>query len=260
MNPVSRKSWRWRTFGASLTGGLTCSRSAASRKRPVVLGALLGISLWANAHATGDAQDPSVVAEHWVRSHYQQPGSRVNAQAVPLDSRLHLDPCPVPLQVRAPAVDRVAPRVSIQVLCPASPGWTTRVMVNLQVYRTVLVASRPLARGDGVMPGDIHGEERDVARLGYGYFDRLDQLHARVLAHAVMRGSVLTPQAMGGRQLVRAGDQVQIVAQLAGIAVRASGTALGSGDTGGRIRVKNTASGRVVDALIDAPGVVEALP
>jgi flagella basal body P-ring formation protein FlgA len=42
--------------------------------------------------------------------------------------------------------------------------------------------------------------------------------------------------------------------------VRADGIALGSGDDGARLRVRNQSSGRVVDAMVDAPGVVQALP
>lgn len=232
------------------TVGLVLAMGTASATSPSTAG--VGVS--------PSARDPVAFAERWVRLRHQQPGSRVVTRAAPLDARLRLTPCSVPLTATPPAVDRVTPRVSVQVHCADDPGWTARITVELHVYRTVLVAARPLSRGDGVAPGDVRGEERDVARLGYGYFDRLDQLHARVLAHPVMQGSVLTPMALGGRQMVRAGDQVQIVANLEGIAVRAGGTALGSGDTGSRIRVRNVASGRVIDALIDSPGVVEALP
>jgi flagella basal body P-ring formation protein FlgA len=59
---------------------------------------------------------------------------------------------------------------------------------------------------------------------------------------------------------VKAGDQVQLVSRLDGIEVRASGIALGSGDSGSRLRVRNGSSGKVVDAMVTAPGEVLALP
>jgi flagellar basal body P-ring formation protein FlgA len=124
----------------------------------------------------------------------------------------------------------------------------------------VLVASRPLLRGDGVGAADVHGEERDITRLGYGYIENLDQVAGRSLARAVARGSVLSPGALGGRRMVRAGDHVQMVARLDGIEVRADGVALGSGDNGARLRVRNESSGKVVDAMVSSPGVVVALP
>mgnify|MGYP001796839861 CR=1 FL=1 len=47
---------------------------------------------------------------------------------------------------------------------------------------------------------------------------------------------------------------------LDGIEVRASGIALGGGDNGARLRVRNESSGRVLDAMVRAPGEVLALP
>jgi flagella basal body P-ring formation protein FlgA len=60
--------------------------------------------------------------------------------------------------------------------------------------------------------------------------------------------------------MVRAGDHVQLVARLGSIEVRADGVALGSGDNGARLRVRNENSGKIVDAMVSAPGVVTALP
>ena len=42
--------------------------------------------------------------------------------------------------------------------------------------------------------------------------------------------------------------------------VRADGVALGSGDDGARLRVRNDSSGRVIDAMVSGPGTVLALP
>jgi flagellar basal body P-ring formation protein FlgA len=65
---------------------------------------------------------------------------------------------------------------------------------------------------------------------------------------------------LGGRRMVRAGDHVEMVARLGGIEVRADGVALGGGDNGARLRVRNESSGKVVDAMVSAPGMVVALP
>jgi flagella basal body P-ring formation protein FlgA len=117
-----------------------------------------------------------------------------------------------------------------------------------------------LQRGDGIVPGDLRSEERDVARLGYGYIEQPDQATGRMLARPLSAGSVLTPGALGGRQSVRAGDRVQLIARLDGIEVRASGLALGSGDAGTRLRVRNDSSGKAIDAVVRDAGVVEVLP
>lgn len=229
--------------------------------------ALLGMCMawFGNVQATAGERLQSLdnvraTAEQALREHFSLPGSRVVVDSDPLDLRLRLDACEQPLQSIISEHAKASARMTIQVRCPQPGGWTVRVPLKLQLYRQVLVTNRPLLRGDGLSAADVHAEERDVTGLGYGYIERLDQVSGRTLARALRSGSVLSPGALGGRRMVRAGDHVQVVAQLAGIEVRATGVALGSGDNGARLRVRNESSGRVVEAMVTAPGVVVALP
>lgn len=221
---------------------------------------LLALPLLAAAPAHAGSTDAQRrAAEQWLRQHFGQPGNRVVAEAEPSNGKVQPPACPQAWQAALPDGARPAPRMSVEVRCPAT-GWRMQVPVKLQLFRTVLVASRPLQRGDGVTAADVRGEERDVTRLGYGYVEGLDQVAGRLLSRPLGAGAVLTPAAFGGRQTVRAGDRVQLVARLDGIEVRASGVALGGGDTGARLRVRNDSSGRAVDAMVLDPGLVEALP
>lgn len=210
--------------------------------------------------ARAAAEPISAFAQQWLVQQYALPGNRVEATAVPVDARLGLADCRGMMAASLPPNIAPRPRMSVLVRCTAGTGWSVRVPVRLQIFRDVLVTTRPLQRGDGVQPGDVRAESRDITRLGYGYVDSLDQVAGRTLARPLPPGSVLTPSALGGRQMVRAGDHVQVVAELGGIEVRANGIALGSGDNGARLRVKNETSGRVVDAMVRAPGEVLALP
>jgi len=212
------------------------------------------------AHAAEPAAAVRAAAEQWLRDQYATPGSRVVAQAGTLDPRLQLTPCPVPLKAGLQEGTRLMPRMNVLVRCPQPDGWALRVPVQLQVYRQVLVIARPLQRGDGVRADDVRSEERDITRLGYGYVSDMHDLEGRTLSRALAAGNVLTPNALGGRTAVKAGDQVQLVSRLDGIEVRASGIALGGGDSGSRLRVRNGSSGKVVDAMVTAPGEVLALP
>lgn len=225
--------------------------------------ALAGLILaWSGAGLAAEpAADATLAAARQaVLARFGLPGSRVEAKALPLDPRLHLAPCALPPRAMLSDAIRPAPNLSVPVQCPQAGGWTIRVQVQMQLYRPVLVTSRPLMRGDGLRPADVHVEQRDVTRLGYGYLDNLGQAEGRTLARDLPSGSVVTPAALGGRNMVRAGDHVVVVASMDGIVVRADGIALGSGDNGARLRVRNESSGRVVDAMVHAPGVVQALP
>ncbi|WP_240046281.1 flagellar basal body P-ring formation chaperone FlgA [Rhodanobacter glycinis] len=214
----------------------------------------------AAATATQSLDSVRAAAEQAVRERYAMPGSRIEVTPGALDLRLQLTECQQPLRALVAGNAPASSRMTVPVQCPQDGGWTVRVPLQLQLFRTVLVTNRPLLRGDGVSAADVHGEERDITRLGYGYIENLDQVAGRSLARALARGSVLSPGALGGRRMVRAGDHVQMVARLDGIEVRADGVALGSGDNGARLRVRNENSGKVVDAMVSAPGVVVALP
>lgn len=187
-------------------------------------------------------------------------GARVVAVADNLDPRLRLPACAGDLQARAPDMQRGTARVSVPVTCAAGQDWSVRVQVRVQMFRNVLVSSHPLARGDVIGAGDVHAEERDVARLGYGYVVDATQLAGRHLQRAVGAGTVLTPGMLAAREVVQRGQQVNLVARLDDILVRASGIALEAGDRGDLIRVKSLSCGCVVQGKVRDSGIVDALP
>lgn len=232
----------------------------------LALGLWLGPRVGAAAASTvaGPAMQPlenvRTAAEQAVRDHYAQPGGRIEVTTEPLNTRLKLAACTQPLRAMISDQAQARSRMTVPVHCSEPGGWTVRVPVRLKLFRTVLVSSRALLRGDGISAADVRAEERDVTRLGYGYLENFQQIAGRSLSRAVASGTVLNPGTLGGRRMVRAGDHVQLLARLGGIEVRAEGVALGSGDNGARLRVRNENSGRVVDAMVSAPGVVMALP
>ena len=186
--------------------------------------------------------------------------ARIVAEAEPLDPRLRLPACSGELQAEAPDLDRGSARVSIAVSCAAGQSWTVRVPVHVQMFRKVLVSSRALARGDVLGAGDVHAEERDVARLGYGYLAESAQSYGRRLRRPLGAGTVLTPGMLTAREVVQRGQQVSLVAQMDGILVRAGGVALQAGDRGDLVQVRSLSCDCVVQGKVRDPGVVETLP
>ena len=131
--------------------------------RRCLLLALLGTVLPALAAPLSEA-DVRAQAEQFVARQYAAPGSRVEVKSEALDPRLRIADCTAPLAASLPGGLRMTPRLSVLVRCPTADGWTLRVPVELHVFRPVLVASRPLVRGDGIVAADVHPEQRDVTR------------------------------------------------------------------------------------------------
>lgn len=186
--------------------------------------------------------------------------SRVRLHAQPLDARLRLAACAQPLQTSLPGGRVRGNRVSVAVACTGPQPWTVRVAVSVHLYMKVLVTTRALARGDHLGAGDLGLVERDLSTLGYGYVTDPAQLAGRALARPVNAGAVLTPAMLAHREVVRRGDRVTIESGSGAVRVRAVAEALGAGDDGQRIRVRNLSSGQVVDATVVGPGRVRALP
>lgn len=214
--------------------------------------------LAAAASQSLDVLRDSAVA--WLKQNRTLPGARMVAEADPLDSRLRLADCAAPLDVSVPGNRPISSRVSVVVHCPAPGGWTARVPVKVRMLMDVLVTTRPLARGDGLGAADVRAEERDVASLAYGYVASLDQVSGRALARPLNAGTVLTPGMLAGRQAVRVGDAVSMEASVDGVVIHADGVAMGAGDAGARVKVRNASSGKILDAVVSGPGSVAVLP
>jgi flagella basal body P-ring formation protein FlgA len=226
--------------------------------RRIVVATLLGLPLSAVAGQT--VESVRAAAVNWLQQNRTLPGARMTADADPLDSRLRLADCPKPLESSLPGNRPLTARTSVVVHCPVPGGWTVRVPVRVKMFTQVLVTIRPLARGDGVGVGDVRAEERDVTSLGYGYVAELGQIGGRSLARPLSAGTVLTPGMLAGRQAIRIGDSVSMEASVEGVVIRASGVAMGAGDTGARLKVRNASSGKVLDAVVTGPGTVAVLP
>lgn len=222
------------------------------------LGALLACPL--DAAAGQSLESVRAVAVDWLQQHRTLPGARLSAEAGTLDSRLQLADCGAPLEASLPGNRPLGARVSVTVHCPVTGGWTVRVPVRVKMVTGVLVTSRPLARGDGIGAADVHAEERDVTGLAYGYVADIGQVGGRALARPLSAGTVLTPGMLAGRQAVRIGDAVSMEATVDGVTIRADGVAMGAGDTGARLKVRNASSGKILDAIVSGPGTVAVLP
>lgn len=210
--------------------------------------------------ATQPVDAVRATAVSWLQQNRTLPGARMVAEADPLDTRLHLNDCPAALEASLPGNRPLGARASVTVHCPVPGGWTVRVPVRVKLFTSVLVTSRPLARGDGLGASDVHAEERDVASLAYGYVADLGQVAGRSLARPLNAGTVLTPGMLAGRQAVRIGDAVSMEASVDGVVIRADGVAMGAGDAGTRLKVRNASSGKVLDAVVSGPGTVAVLP
>jgi flagellar basal body P-ring formation protein FlgA len=240
--------------------------SQASKVRHLaLLLALAGSYDAAGANSAGviaaePLQEVRTAAEEAVRAQLQGTAHRVHVQATQLDPRLRLARCPQPLSTQI-AAPELSAHVTVRVGCAAhEAAWTVFVPVALESEIPVLVLRQNETRGARVPADAVLTETRRIQGMGSEYVSDLSLLTHRTLVRDVAAGTALTGALFQADYLVRQGQSVTLVAAAPGIEVRAPATALEDGREGGRVRVQNLASQRVVQGVVDANGLIYVTP
>lgn len=187
------------------------------------------------------------------------PGARIEVTTGRLDPRLLLPSCPAPLEAFRTTSTPPAGNVTIGVRCPASTEWKIYVSTSVAVHVPVVVLSASQARGAIIGPGDISLEERNISTLAMGYLLDPERATGMELRRGLSVGAVLTANVLTQPRIVQRGQSVTLLAEGTGIVVRMAGEALQDGTLGERIRVRNTRSRRIVEGVVDGPGVVRVI-
>ena len=179
--------------------------------------------------------------------------------AASLDSRLKLPVCPTPLNTETPWSVTRGNRVTVRVSCDTENQWRVHVPVEVSVFGSVVTSARALARGTILSPGDLSVSEQPLGPLGHGYFADPANVVGQRLKRPLAPGSVVTPAQLETPAVIRRGQNVTIVANTGGIAVKMNGTAEENGAIGQVIDIRNTSSGRRVQGVVRSSRAVEIL-
>lgn len=184
------------------------------------------------------------------------PTAKIEAAA--LDNRLRLPLCAQPLESSAASpATRGAWNIVITCRAVGNPLWQVFVPVKVLDLQAVVVMVRPVMPGQPLTADALRLESRDVATLGYGYFNEVQKAAGQVLRRPVAAGAVLTPDAVSAQKLIKRGALVTMIGRSGTLEVRAQGKALGDGGDGERISVENLSSRKVVQGVVKDGGTVE---
>lgn len=224
--------------------------------RTIITAALLGSASLANA-ANWESTDRLARAAERAASTSGSPGSTIKVQAQ-VDSRLKLPACGHYPKTRAPKSLR-GTAVTVEVQCSQPSPWKLYVPVKVQQFAQVLVLNRAVQRGETIHADMLSLQQRDLARLPYGYITQTAQAVGQQSKRNLMPGAAIRPQDLGARQLIRRGQQVTLIGRIDGLEIRMSGKALADGHLQQRIRVENLSSRKVVEAVVRSAQEVEVL-
>jgi len=230
----------------------TCRRLAAFAAAALVAATATGAEIEDHARIRALAEAHALE----VARSFAPAGARVSAEAARLDPRLRLAACPVVPETFSAPGSGMAALASVGVRCPATPGWSLYVPVEVEVLVDVVVLAAPAATGQTLAAADLRLEPTNVVRLGAGYLTRMEDAEGLVLKRPVRPGTVLTAALLARPTLVRRGQRVELVAGRSALAVRTEGEALSDAAEGERVRVRNVRSRTVVEGVVAADGTV----
>lgn len=174
----------------------------------------------------------------------------------PIDPHLQLPACAEDLKLSSPS-GAIKPGLNtISVNCPAEKGWTIYSTASIKAFLDVLVASKPIQRNEVIRAEHLSLEKRDVGTLQQGFVVDRDDVLSKQAIRNIAVGSVLTRNQFADLTLVKRGEQVSIQSGREGFLISAPGIAMMDGSKGQQIRVKNTGSQRIVQAVVVEAGIV----
>ena len=180
---------------------------------------------------------------------------RIEYQIKNLDPRLALAACPAPLNTELKSVNNMG-RINLKVSCAHQQRWSIYVPVEVDLYRSVVVAMMPISRGEQISASQLDQREMNISQLNGSYFTDLNDVLGMQARRTLNADSPIIAQHIEPPLIIKKGETVLVTAKSGGLAVKIPGIALNDGHQGQQISVRNKQSKRVIEARVTGPGQV----
>ncbi|NKB38993.1 MAG: flagellar basal body P-ring formation protein FlgA [Gammaproteobacteria bacterium] len=206
-----------------------------------------------DAHPLEDIRD---TASKFVGASLARKEQDIVIKAGKLDSRLRLPACLHALEASMPFSSQISHNTVVAIRCEGEQPWSIHVPVNVQIFRNILVTTRPLARNSPLTTTDITMKRIDISQLAGGYITNRDAALGQLTTRPMQMGQPLMLNALKAATIIRRGQTITMLAKNSSFEVRSSGESLMDGAVGDRIKVRNRRSKRVVEGIIAKNGTV----
>ena len=202
------------------------------------------------------ARIQSAVIE-FIESNLRHKYSKFSIDLPGMNENLQLSRCKSALETFSPPGQREIGPVTVGIRCREPKPWLIYSRARISAFGPVVVTSRPLRKGLRISVKDIELKEMDLTQIHQPFFENPDYVVGSELRRSLAAGSILTTHQLSTPKAVTRGEQVIILAKNHGMQIRMKGKAMSDGMTGQKIAVKNLSSNRLVEGIVQSPGVVE---
>jgi len=149
-----------------------------------------------------------------------------------------------------PLLGRV--RLQVELLMDDRPVKTAWITADIGLNGLVVVARRPIARGEKVEADDLSLDRRDLSRVARGVVTDLAQAAGTVAQSPIVPFTPIKREQLAAAATVHRGDAVLLIAERGPLRITAAGEVREDAGVGQQVRVVNRVSrkdvvGRVID-------------
>ncbi len=177
---------------------------------------------------------------------------QIKIRKIRMNHPVHLPPGEMHIQVQAPKhTDWLgAIPFSVKFLVKGQVVSKLTVPATIEVWSDVLLAAKPLGRGQPVTPDSIKMVRMNLSRAPANAILSKEQALGRRVNRSIAANSILRDDQIEMPPVVKRGDLVQVVAQSQAMMISIKGVAKQDGARGDRIRVENMRSKRIIYAQV----------
>lgn len=168
-----------------------------------------------------------------------------------------LPACSQPLRLSAaPLQLKTFARQNYRVACQSGTPWQSAVTVKTDLYLPVVMAGREVARGEVITPDALVMKRYNVANLRGEPLLSLEEATGLTAKRTLRPWKPILRTQLEQPLLVKRGETVTVISQTGDIRAQTAGVALKDGRLQQIIKVQNSSSERVIDAVVAGPGEV----
>ncbi|ENM5854204.1 flagellar basal body P-ring formation protein FlgA [Vibrio mimicus] len=127
--------------------------------------------------------------------------------------------------------------------------WRINVTIKSVLNLPVVVAKTTLRRDETIQASDLKIEKRTLTRQE-DFYTNTQQVIGLETTRRIRSGQIVSPNILRSSPLVEKGNEVMIIASKDGFTATTKGIALEQGGKGQQIEVQNSASGKVIRAVV----------
>ncbi len=130
------------------------------------------------------------------------------------------------------------------------------ITFKTEIYAPVVVASETIGKFQIIKTGDVKISYKNIPGLNDGYYLNYKNLIGREAKFFITADSALTAANTERKKIINFGNTVNIVYNRYGLILKTKGMALQAGALNSVIRVKNIASGAILNCIVKSGKVV----